>query len=162
MCLVELRAKTAALTAILATLYAVGVIALAPVSFLVIQCRVADALLALSVVYGWSAILGTTLGCVVANMYGGLGIVDIVGGSIANFVATFAGYVIAKRVRGELGIWLALITEALIVAAIVGSYLSVLLNIPLWLSLLGILSGSVVSICLLGYALVKVVKRLQI
>ncbi|KYH36718.1 MAG: hypothetical protein AYL29_011860 [Candidatus Bathyarchaeota archaeon B24] len=153
------RVKAVALTAMTAAAYTVGVVALAPISFYIYQVRVADALLALSTILGLPVIAGTAIGCALANLYGGYGIVDIVGGSLANLIATTVGFLIAKRrFRGSLIV--ALLAETLIVSIIVGGYLAVLFNVPLEVGFLSILVGSLISINLLGYGLVKVLKRL--
>ena len=71
------------LTAVFAAIYAVGVVVLAQISFLPFQVRVADALLPLAMLFGWPAVVGLSLGAFVANIFGGLGPVDMVGGAIA-------------------------------------------------------------------------------
>lgn len=152
------RVKTVALTAVTAAAYTVGVVTLAPISFYIYQVRVADALLALSTILGLPVIAGTAIGCALANLYGGYGIVDVVGGSLANLIATTVGFFIARRgFRGSLV--LALLAETLIVSAIVGGYLAVLFNVPIEIGFLGILTGSFISINLIGYGLVKVLKN---
>ena len=146
------------LSAISAALYAVGVVALAPISFQVFQVRVADALLPLAILFGWPAVLGFSVGAFVANFFGGLGVVDIVGGSVANFLATYTAWKIGRR-RSK-GSWLvAVAMEILVVTVIVGSYLSYLFQMPLEIGLLGILLGSFVAIGLLGYALLLMLSR---
>jgi len=149
------------LTAIFAALYAVGVVVLAPISFQAFQVRVADALLPLAILFGWPAVLGLSLGAVVANFFGGLGVVDIVGGGAANFLATYAAWKIGqKRMKGSWAI--AVITQVAIVTAIVGSYLSYLLPAPFEMSLIGVLLGSLVAIGLIGYPLLLALSRLRI
>ncbi|HYB67202.1 MAG TPA: QueT transporter family protein, partial [Candidatus Acidoferrales bacterium] len=76
------------LTAVFAALYAVAVVFLAPISFQIFQVRLADALLPLAILFGWPAVLGLALGAFVANFFGGLGPIDIIGGAIANLIAT--------------------------------------------------------------------------
>jgi uncharacterized membrane protein len=83
--------------AILGALYTVLVIFLAPISFGVYQVRLADALLPLSMIFGVPSAIGFSLGCVVSNVYGGLGVVDIVGGAVANFVACTLAWYIARK-----------------------------------------------------------------
>jgi len=140
------------LTIVFAALYAVGVVVLAPISFQIFQVRVADALLPLAILFGWPPILGFTLGAFIANFFGGLGIVDVIGGSAANLVATYAAWRIGRR--GGRSSWLvAVVTEILIVTVIVGGYLSYLFEMPLEIGLLGVLLGSFVAIGLLGYPL---------
>jgi uncharacterized membrane protein len=86
------HSTTVTFTAVFAALYAVGVVLLAPISFQVFQVRIADALLPLSILFGWPAILGLTLGAFVANLFGGLGPVDVVGGTLANLLARYIAW----------------------------------------------------------------------
>ena len=154
---VKFDTEDLALAAVFAALYAAGVILLAPISFGVYQVRVADALLPLSMIFGVPVAIGSGLGCLVANVYGGLGIVDIVGGAVANFVAcTLAWYVgrggIARRFLG-------CSVETVVITAIVGGYLSLIFGVPLELGLFGVFVGSIVAINILGFALVEVLHR---
>jgi uncharacterized membrane protein len=146
------------LTATFAALYAVCVVALAPISFQVFQVRVADALLPLAILFGWPAILGFSGGAFISNFFGGLGFVDIVGGSLANFLATYVAWKIGRRnIRGA---WLvATASEILLVAVIVGSYLSYLFQMPLEVGLLGIFLGSLVATGILGSVLLLLISR---
>jgi len=154
---VKFESKDLALTAVFAALYAAGVILLAPISFGVYQIRVADALLPLAMMFGMPVAVGSSLGCLVANVYGGLGIVDIVGGAVANFLAcTLAWYMgmdsVTRRLAG-------CFVETAIVTAIVGGYLSLIFNVPVELGLLGIFVGSLVAINILGFALLEGLHR---
>ena len=152
------RTRQIALAALFAALYAVAVTALAPISFQVYQVRVADCLLPLSVLFGPSAILGLTLGTFVGNLSSPFGVVDIVGGALANFVATLLAWQIGKR--GFRGAWLVgTISEVLVITFIVGTYLSFLLQIPIWLSWIGVLVGEVIAINIGGYLLLNGVYR---
>jgi len=136
-------------TAVFAALYAVGVVFLAPISFQLFQVRVADALLPLSMLFGWPAVFGLALGAFVANVFGGLGPVDVVGGALANFVATFAAWKIAQK-GGRSRALLGVVVEIVTITVIVGTYLSYLFGVPLGIGLLGVLLGSVVAIGILG------------
>ncbi len=154
---VKIESKDLALTAVFAALYAAGVIILAPISFGVYQVRVADALLPLSMLFSMPVAAGTSLGCLIANIYGGLHIVDIVGGAAANFVAcTLAWYFgrgnIVRRLMG-------CFVETAVVTAIVGSYLPMIFNVPLEIGLFGIFVGSIVAINILGFALLEGLHR---
>lgn len=156
-----METKKIALGSIIASLYAVGVILLAPISFLLFQVRVADALIPLSVIFGMPAIFGVTIGNVVANIYGGLGYVDIVGGSIANFIAGYVGWKIGtKNFTGSL--FIATVVQNLIVSGIVGFYLAVLFNVPLEAGFIGISLGSTVSMNIIGYILVLAIKKSRV
>jgi len=137
------------LTAVFAALYAVGVIFLAPISFQAFQVRIADALLPLSILLGWPVVLGVTIGAFVANFFGGLGPVDMIGGAVANFVATLAAWMIARR-RNRITALAGVAAEIIIVTLVVGTYLSYLLALPIGVGLLGVFLGSVIAIGLLG------------
>ncbi len=157
----KLNAKKLAVMAIFAALYAVGVIFLAPISFSVVQVRIADAMLPLSMVFGLPSVLGFGLGCVVSNVYGGLGVIDIVGGTAANLVAcTLAWYIgrngqVAKRFTGTIAIVAA-------VTLIVGGYLSLIFQVPVELSILGVFVGEVIAVIAIGFPLQEAIRRSKI
>jgi uncharacterized membrane protein len=146
---------------IFAALYAVSVVALAPISFQVFQVRIGDALLPLSILFGWPAIIGLSVGALVANFFGGLGFVDIIGGALANFVATYLAFKIGqKKIRGK---WFfAISAEVLSVTVIVGSYLSYLFQIPFEMSLFGVFVGTLISTGLLGSVVLIAVHKTNI
>jgi len=142
-----------ALTAVFASLYAIGTIVLAPTSYGVIQCRVADSLIPLSVLFGYPTVIGVTLGCVVANVYGGFGVIDIVFGSLANLLASALAYKLRNKPL------LACTASTLVVTFIVGSYLWILFEVPWEFSILGVFVGSLLSMNVLGFALIEGLRR---
>jgi uncharacterized membrane protein len=147
-----LRTKTTihvTLAAVFAALYAVGVVFLAPISFLAFQVRIADALLPLSILLGWPVVVGVTIGAFVANFFGGLGPVDMIGGAVANFLATLVAWKIASG-RNRTTALVGIATEIVVVTLIVGTYLSYLLALPIGVGLLGVFLGSVIAIGVLG------------
>ncbi|MFN3622402.1 MAG: QueT transporter family protein, partial [Nitrososphaerales archaeon] len=108
-------------------------------------------------------VLGVTLGNLVANTLGSpFGVVDVVGGTAANFFASYLAMLVASlRFRGS---WLLGCTSAnIVVSVIVGGYITWLAQIPLgsplWeLPIVGVLIGSTVSINFIGYLLVKALR----
>jgi uncharacterized membrane protein len=152
------RSRQIALAALFAALYAVGVTVLAPISFQAYQVRIADCLLPLSIIFGPPAILGLTLGTLVGNLSSPFGAIDIVGGALANLIATFVAWQIGKRAFK--GAWLAgTVSEVLVITFIVGTYLSFLLAIPVWLAWIGVLVGEVIAVNIGGYLLLNGVHR---
>jgi len=137
------------LAAVFAALYAVGVIVLGPISFQVFQVRVADALLPLCMLFGWPVILGLTLGTIVANLFGGLGPIDIVGGGLANLIAGYVAWRISLN-KGKPWLFLGVVSQVMIVTATVGTYLSYLFGMRIEVGLLGVLLGSIVATGILG------------
>jgi len=154
--------QSVSLSALLAALYAAYVFYFAVTSFGPLQVRVVDALLPLSVLFGPPAIVGVTIGCFIGNLLGSpIGIVDIIGGPVANFVAaTLAWAITRKRFRGS---WLlAVAVEIATVTVIVGSYLVVWAaapGVPLWVGWIEFLGSEVLAIGVLGYPLLKGVTR---
>ncbi|MFX0067646.1 MAG: QueT transporter family protein [Promethearchaeota archaeon] len=148
-----MKAIDVSLMAIFAALYAIGVILLIPISFEIFQVRIIDCLIPLGVVFGWPVIGGVTLGNVVANVFGGLGVIDIIGGTVANLIASTAAYILRKR--PFFATWASNISITLIV----GSYLAILFHVPVEVGLLGIFLGSIVAINILGYMLILVFTR---
>ena len=124
-----------------------------------IQVRVADALLPLSVLFGLPAVIGLTLGVLVGNLFASpFGAIDVVGGTIANFVATLLALLIGERkFRGA---WVAATSvEILVITFIVGTYLAFLTETPLLFSLLYVMVGEVLSVGVGGYLLLNAVNR---
>ena len=164
-----MNAREVAVAALVAAMYAVLVAALPMVSFLMWQVRLADALLMLSTVLGWPAVVGVTFGCLLGNLTAPWGsallvAVDAVLGSTANFLAGYLAYRIAYR-KGLKRKVLAACCEIAVVSIIVGSYLKFLLewafgvDLPLWLSISGVVPGSLVAIGGLGTLLSVALER---
>ena len=156
-----MNTKEIALGSIIAALYAITVILLAPISFFLFQVRIADALIPLSIIFGVPVIWGVTLGNIVANIYGGLGIIDIIGGSLANFIAGYIGWRIGSR-RFQGSQFIATLAQNLIVSCIVGFYLAMLFNVPFEAGLFSILLGSLISMNIMGYLLILVIQKIKI
>jgi uncharacterized membrane protein len=154
--------RSVALSALIAALYAAYVFYFSVTSFQVVQVRVVDALLPLSILFGPPAIVGVTLGALVGNLLGSpFGPVDVVGGTIANLVAATLAWVIGRRKFA--GAWLVAIgLEIASVTLIVGSYLIALTSspgVPLWVGWVEFLFSEVIAIGILGYPLLKAVGK---
>jgi uncharacterized membrane protein len=154
--------RDTALAAVIAALYSAYVFYFAVTSFGPLQIRIVDALLPLSILFGFPAIVGVTIGGFIGNLLGSpFGIVDYVGGPAANFVAaTLAWAVTRRKFRGA---WLAgILLEIAAVTLIVGSYLVSLASppgVPLWVGWAEFLGSEAVAIGVLGYPLLKAVDR---
>ena len=159
------------LASAIAALYGVLVALLPATSIPIIQVRVADVLMPLSILFGWPAVLGVTFGAGIGNVVGdsisglpGASIgIDVVGGSLANLVAATLAWKIGGRnwtIRGKKASWLvATNIETAVIALIVGTYLGYLFGAPYWFSILGILAGSIVAISIGGYLVLRVLGR---
>lgn len=89
------------------------------------------------------------------------GLVDYVGGPVANFVAATLAWVVTRRKFKRA--WLsAIVIEIATVTVIVGSYLVALASpsgVPLWVGWVEFLGSETVAIGILGYPLLKAVDR---
>lgn len=169
-----MKVKDLALATIFTALYAVLVIALAGISFQLVQVRIADALIPLSIIFGWPAVIGVTIGCILSNVLSPLPsvLVDISFGAIANFFASLAAWRIGvwkrrsnlnvTRSRGAVRRFLGCLSAALVVTFVVGTYLAVITGMELWVWWLGIGVGSLISMCGIGYPLLELLKRIKI
>ena len=163
------RSRNLALAAVFGALYAALVIGFAPISNLPVQVRVADALMPLTILFGWPAILGLGIGTVVGNSAAdsltgfpsaSIGL-DIVGGSLVNLLAGSLAWKIGQRswrIRNWNASWfIATLVETALISVVVGGYLSLVFSIPLGLSILGILVGEIIAINIGGFVLLNIV-----
>ena len=77
--------------ALIAALYATLTVIFAPISFGPIQVRIAEALTVLPM-FTSAAIPGLFIGCIIANLFGGAIIWDVIFGSLATFIGAAGGY----------------------------------------------------------------------
>lgn len=140
-------------SALIAALYALLVLAFAPLSFGPVQFRVAEALTLLPWLFP-EAIPGLFIGCLVSNLFGGLGIVDMVFGSLATLTAAW----LTRRMPNQF--WAAF-PPVLVNALVVGGYLSFLLDVPLAATILYVGLGEAGVCFLLGVPLATLLGRVM-
>ncbi|MBQ1341322.1 MAG: QueT transporter family protein, partial [Erysipelotrichaceae bacterium] len=78
-------------SALIAALYATLTIIFAPISFGPVQVRIAEALTILPM-FTSAAIPGLFIGCIIANLFGGAIIWDVIFGSLATLIGAVGGY----------------------------------------------------------------------
>ncbi|ADL69729.1 transporter [Thermoanaerobacterium thermosaccharolyticum] len=143
--------------ALIAALYAVMTIALAPISYGQIQVRVAEALTVLPFFSSYS-ILGLFVGCIIANMVGGNGVFDIVFGSLATLISAVITYYIGKS-NLKYKRYLAPLPPVVINAVIIGIELNVVFKLPLVASMLWVGLGEMVACYVLGLPLLLYIDK---
>jgi uncharacterized membrane protein len=89
------RLRNLAVAGLIAALYVVISIGFMPISFGVYQVRIAEALTVLPFLTG-AAVPGLFVGCLLANIFGGMGWQDIVFGSLLTLVAALLTHWIAR------------------------------------------------------------------
>jgi len=129
----KLNTRKLVAAAVIGALYAALTMALAPISYGMVQFRVSEALCILPFFFPASAV-GLAVGCVIANILGpGAGLLDIIFGSLATLIAGICTAAIGIRTKktGEVS-WgaciaacaMPIIFNALIVGAVLTTYLS--------------------------------------
>ncbi len=137
--------------ALIAAVYATITVALAPISYGPLQVRVSEALAVLPFVSS-AAVPGLFFGCLLANMLGGLGLLDIVLGSAATLVAAL----LTRRMPHAL---LAPLPPVIVNAVVVAAYLSILAGLPYLLTMGYIAFGQFIACYVMGYPLLVLIAR---
>jgi len=137
-----------------AALYAVVTVALGDLSFSWLQVRVSDALLPLSYLFGWGSVIGVTVGCLIANLFSPVGLIDVVVGPLLNFLAALLSYKYSFKNRV-----LACIYPVLVVSIGVSTYLHTFYGVPYLLTVFTIAVGETVSSMLIGYPLLLALEK---
>ncbi|PWM58918.1 MAG: QueT transporter family protein [Subdoligranulum variabile] len=151
--------------AAIAAVYVVLCLVLAPFSYGAVQVRVAEALCLLPV-FGAEYIVGVTLGCFLANLFGST-ILDVIFGTLATLLACLVTYRLRNvRIKG-LAIPASL-PPVLFNAVIVGIEITVFftdftaMSAPVWLLCLtngiSVGIGEIISCTVLGVALVRLIE----
>lgn len=133
------------------SLYCVLVLVFAPLSYGPVQIRIAESLTLLP--YLWiEAIPGLFVGCVLANLIGGFGILDVVFGSIATLIA-------AILTRKMPNVFMAAVPPVLVNMIVVGVYLAFLLDLPFLSTSLYIGFGQALACFGLGIPMVWLIRK---
>lgn len=140
---------------VIAALYAVITIVLAPISYGPIQVRVSEALTLLPFFLGSPAAFGLWIGCVLANYIGGYGAIDIIFGA---GITLIAGLLTARASSLYKGAIYPVVLNAFGVALIL--YLQ--LGLPYWITVLQVGIGQLIAVFILGIMLMKILKRYEL
>ena len=133
---------------------------LAPISYGLVQARLTDALIVLSFVpeIGLGAVLGVTLGNIVANTFSPYGFPDLILGTLANFIASYTCLLFGRlKIKG--GLLIGSFLASVEIAAIIGLgllYMIYRVASP-ELSFLFILAGELISVTVVGSLLTKAI-----
>ena len=137
---------------LVAALYVALTALFAPISFGMVQFRVAEMLTLLPVLSPVS-VPGLFLGCLISNLLFGAPWQDVVFGSIATLVAAL----LTRLMRKDL--WLAALMPVVINGLVVGSMLSLVYGLP-WLASMGFVALGEAGVCyVLGVPMVRVLEK---
>ncbi len=155
-----MRVKTEKIViiAVVAALYAALTLALSPISFGPIQFRVSEVMTLLPLF--WKGyIISLTIGCFLANLFGPVGIIDVIFGTLATLISAYLVYITGKFMKDKkMCVLIASLWPTIINAIIIGIILNVTLGFPLVLSMLEVGFGQFVVITIVGVPLFKLLE----
>jgi len=141
--------------AIIAALYAVITLVLAPISYGPIQFRVSEVMVLLAF-FDSFYIVGLTLGCFIANILGPNGLADIIFGTLATFISVYAVSITEKFVRNKkISLIIASLWPTIFNGVIIGWMLNYIYQFPLVLSIGEVAIGEFVVVTIVGVPIVR-------
>jgi uncharacterized membrane protein len=152
----KITSKDLSLIAIFASLYAVLVYLLAPLSFYVLQFRVAG-IIRPAIAKKWVLAIGYTIGVVVGNLFSPfVGIYELLFMPIMSFIAGIIGYILATKFNNNYFV------TGIVIATIIPLSVSWMLNQVLSIPLLATLPYLFISeqiVCFLGSTIFKAIDK---
>lgn len=144
--------------AIIAAIYALLTIFLAPISSGLVQCRVAEAMSVLPY-FTFSAVPGLFIGCLLANLLTGAPIYDVLFGSLATLIAAYLTYVLRNRVPKYLAPMPSVVVNALVVGWLLTSVYQV--GVSFWAAAGYVAIGQAIACFALGLPLMTLLERFR-
>ena len=139
--------------ALIAAIYAVLTIILAPISYGPMQVRISEALTILPALTPMG-IPGLTIGCLLANLLGPYGIFDVIFGTLATLLATVCSYKLRDHD------WLVPLPPVIANGIIVGGMLHFAYGVPgLWACMAWVALGELIACYVIGLPLLKFLKK---
>lgn len=150
----KMNTKMLMQAAIIASTYAVLTIAIAPLSYGVMQFRVSEALTVLPM-FTPAAIPGLFIGCIVANIISPMGVIDMILGSLATLIAGFCSYKLREKR------WLVPLPPVIANGIVIGAMLHYVYGVPVALPLcmLWVALGEALACYGLGYPLSRILEK---
>jgi len=143
------------MTSMVASLYAGITVALGSFSYSWVQIRLSESLTPLPFLIGLPAVVGLTLGCIIANMFSPIGLPDMIFGPLLTLVAALLSWKVSFGKKS-----LACIYPVLINAVGVSAYVASFYGVPYMVSLVSIAFGEFVAAGLIGYPLLRMMERI--
>ncbi|MBE5796555.1 MAG: QueT transporter family protein [Clostridiales bacterium] len=149
-----LSTRSLCVSAVIAALYAALTMLLRPISFGSVQLRISESLTLLPVLMP-QAIPGLFVGCLIANLFSPVGVLDIIFGSLATLIAACGTWYFRRMPI------LAAACPVVANGVIIGLLVQSTSNWPLPLTMCVIALEEAVSVAL-GFALIAALKRIDL
>jgi len=140
---------------ILAATYVVATVQLGSFGYSWIQVRISEALAPLPYLFGFPAVIGLTLGCIIANVFSPVGLPDLIFGPFLTLIAAILSWKFSFSKR-----FAACVYPVVINAFGVSAYVADFYGVPYEVSVLSIGVGEVIAAILLGYPLLRAIERI--
>ena len=144
--------------AIIAAIYALLTIFLAPISSGLIQCRVAEAMCVLPY-FTFSAVPGLFIGCLLANLLTGAVVYDVIFGSLATLIAAYLTYALRNRVPKYLAPMPSVVVNALVVGWLLTYVYQ--FGVSFWVAAGYVAVGQAIACFALGLPLMTLLERFR-
>ncbi len=151
-----MNARALVRAAVIASVYALLTIFLAPISSGLVQCRIAEALCVLPY-FSFSAVPGLFIGCLLANLLIGAPLYDVLFGSMATLLAAYMTFLLRKRAPKYLAPLPSVVCNALVVGALLVFVYDV--GVPYWAAAGYVAIGQAIACYVLGMPLLAVLER---
>lgn len=146
-------------TGLIAAIYVVITMAIAPLGYGPIQFRISEIMVLLAFIDPFYTV-GLTLGCLIANIFGGLGLLDIVFGSLATFISC-KGIELTKKYinKDTLALIVASLCPVVVNGIVIGLMLAYIENIPFYIPALQVALSEFIIVTIIGVPVFKVLKQ---
>lgn len=145
-------------TGLIAAIYTVITMAIAPLGYGPIQFRVSEVLVLLAFIDPFYTV-GLTLGCLLANIFGGYGVLDIVFGTLATFISC-KGIELTRRLieKDTLSLIVASLWPVVINGVIIGLMLSYITKTPFYINMAQVGLSEFIIVTIIGVPVFKLLK----
>ena len=149
-----MRTKYLAEASVIAAIYAVLTIVLAPISYGAVQVRISEALTVLPF-FTPAAVPGLFVGCIAANLLSPYGLPDLIFGSLATLIGAAGSYMLRKK--PALVPLPPVISNGIIVGVML--YYVYEVPVPLFVQMLYVAAGEMSACYAVGYPLMKYLNK---
>ena len=132
----SISVKLIVVNAMIASVYAALTLAISPIAYSEIQFRLSEIMVFLAF-YNKKYIPGLVIGCIIANLFSPMGLLDVIFGTTSTIIVCIAMYIIKNR-------YLAAVIGAMITGLIVGGELWYAYQIPYLINALYVAIGELI------------------
>ena len=146
----SISVKLIVVNAMIASVYAALTLAISPIAYSEIQFRLSEIMVFLAF-YNKKYIPGLVIGCIIANLFSPMGLLDVIFGTTSTIIVCIAMYIIKNR-------YLAAVIGAMITGLIVGGELWYAYQIPYLIIALYVAIGELI-VLIIGALVFKAIEH---